>query len=237
MTKIKPLQLSFLIFLFINIYNNALACSCGYYEPVFCRELREDENVLKVVIEEIYDINYYGFIDKMRVKVLEDIHLTTSHDTLLIIGQDGFNCAEYLDQFNISDTLILGTYIQNDTAMSYLNGCGLSFLRFQNDTIYGQITDDLTVQTIEDFKANLFTCIDLQVPLEDLNENDIKIYPNPFTDKVKVEFSESISKLELIDLNGKILQTLEPNNLQLEFTFSENRNDFISYEYFQIKQF
>ena len=221
---LKLIQLSFLIFFFQFIHNNSIACTCGYNEPVFCRELDEDENVLKVLVEEFY-INQYGFTDRMRVSVLENIHLNTSHDTLLIFGQDGLNCEEYVDQFNISDTLILGTFIYNDTTISYLNGCGLSFLRFENDTVYGQVTDDLTFQSMEDFKTNLFTCIDLEVPIEDLNDNNFKIYPNPFIDKVIIELSEPITKLELIDLNGKILQTLESDNdLKLELTVKENTN-------------
>ena len=227
MSKSKLIRLSFFALFSLLFCNNAIACTCWYYEPTFCRELDEDENVLKVVIEELYVSEYpdFDFNDRMRVRVLENIHLETSHDTLLIFGQDGLNCAEYLDDFNLSDTLIIGTKIYNDTTVSYLNGCGLSFLKFQNDTIYGQITDDLTFQHIEDFKDNLFTCIDLETSVKDPNEHEINIYPNPFNNIITIEFSEPILKMELIDLNGKIIQSVVPdNNLKTELTVSENGN-------------
>lgn len=183
-------------------YNSTFGCSCSQYEPVFCRNVHEGHNIVSGVVTNKPDFHL------LEIDLLENIYKEIVEDTLLVLGQDGINCGQSLNQFEVGDTLVLAlSYGQFDEgALWYLDGyCGLHFLRFEDGLIKGRITDTLTSQTIQSFKDNLMSCIDLGVSLEELasDEAQLSLYPNPVSDFFQVlTFNTQISAYEIYDSKG-----------------------------------
>ena len=53
-----------------------------------------------------------------------------------------------------------------------------------------------------------------------LSNSDIRIFPNPATDRLQIEAPDAIQEIELISADGKILRKLQPNATR--FTFELN---------------
>ncbi len=51
---------------------------------------------------------------------------------------------------------------------------------------------------------------------EQNHETDLKVYPNPATDKIFVEAGSKISRLELLSIDGKMVMIEEPNAMKTE---------------------
>lgn len=203
MKRLYNTLLSFL--LIFGIYGNGAACSCYWYQEEFCRAVHGGEHIiLGVVLDqpEYYLMNFYIF---------EHISSAVPVDSLTIVGQDGINCGENLDQFAPGDTLLLAIF-RNELIEGnpwFLDGfCGKHFLRYRGGSLYGQITDSVAQQSLEAFKLNLDSCIALPVNNQELNiENQaLSIYPNPTQDELTVQSpGEAIRSVGIYNTEGREL--------------------------------
>jgi hypothetical protein len=50
------------------------------------------------------------------------------------------------------------------------------------------------------------------VGIEDHNLNNVELYPNPTTDKVTITFSAVSASIEILDAQGKLIQTTNLNS-------------------------
>ena len=220
--KIKIMsKIKLVILLIVGIQNLGNSCSCGIYEPVFCRIVTEGHNIIQVVVTD-------STSHIMKVNLIENINKEINEDSLLIYGQDGWTCGESLNQFNINDTLILAVteWEFNGVDYWYLEGyCGVHFLRYEEGMVKGQITDTLTLQPIQDFKDNLFSCLDMEVPIEDVEnlENQITVFPNPVLENFQISITQNqIDGYKIYNLNGQ--QIKNRTYYQSENTVEVNSN-------------
>ncbi|MEJ6583324.1 MAG: T9SS type A sorting domain-containing protein [Crocinitomicaceae bacterium] len=49
--------------------------------------------------------------------------------------------------------------------------------------------------------------------VDELNNVDLSIYPNPFTNELRFKSTENISEIHILDINGKIIQTKNGNSI------------------------
>lgn len=85
--------------------------------------------------------------------------------------------------------------------------------------------------SIDSFGIEL--CYEETLSINDLMKLDFSIYPNPSSGRVEVNFDNSLAselKIDVIDLNGRILKTFEAENLSGNFRF--NLSDLSSGIYF-----
>jgi hypothetical protein len=54
-----------------------------------------------------------------------------------------------------------------------------------------------------------------------LNENNIKLYPNPTDKELTVETTIPIQKIEIINANGQTIYTIEPNKKEIKINTSK----------------
>lgn len=184
------------------------SCFCYPSTASFCESVNENNHIVEVVV-----------IDKpesynLEVKILSEIALTIIEDTILILGQDGFNCGENMGLFEIGDTLIFGLLnmeIQDvniqETYNWYLDGCLLNYLRVENGLITGKIREDLFSSSIEDFNNSIDDClaIEIDVGVINIEDSNIRIYPNPIIDEFFIDLSTNTiaESIEIYDINGK----------------------------------
>ena len=164
----------------------------------------------------------------MNVYILENIYKEIVDDTIDVIGHDGGNCGQDLEVFEKGDTIIFALYGYEEYGEQkwYLNGqCDLSYLRYENGLINGQIMSDTVVnQTLQEFKDNIFDCIELRVSTKSFSAKEkINIFPNPTLDVINIRTeNQSILSIELIDINGKILISESTPNSNLYQLSLEN---------------
>lgn len=202
-----------------------LSCSCNtesIYYP-FCNSalsnFRTAVAIEAIVIDQPKPHN-------LKVLILDQLDFTTEEDTILILGQNGHNCGQVTSIFEINDTVILRLLndekiddVNNDEVYNwYLDGCFLSYLNIKNGYVRGFIREGVDLETIEDFKQNIEACLSFEVGFP-ITEYNIKIYPNPFINKVLIEgVTENISFVEVCNTNGQkvICKTLKnANNIEL----------------------
>ncbi len=56
-----------------------------------------------------------------------------------------------------------------------------------------------------------FTSVD-EIPTKLPNKLDIAVYPNPFNASCRIEMSGIVDKIEIFDVNGLLVESLDPNN-------------------------
>ncbi len=203
----KFLLTPFLLLLFQSI---ATACTC-FYEPIFCRAVRSQHTIVRAVVLDFPDPQL------MEVKVLDNIYKEVPEEEILVYGNNGAACSEYLGQFALNDTLILAfsTQFNHDGLDSwFLAGvCGLNFLRYQNDLVVGKITDNISSQTLAEFTENLMACVDLGTSTNDLEANStINIFPNPVINELQLEIDFNAEfEIEIFSLTGTSVYHTENN--------------------------
>lgn len=118
-----------------------------------------------------------------------------------------------LGNFGLSDQSIIPEFQHTGTWFEFFTG---------NETSVSNVSSPISLKAGEfrlysDKKLPSFNSLVTTAP-EHLSNADIRIFPNPATDRVQIESQENILQLELISLNGHIIRILKPNtpNPQLE---------------------
>lgn len=184
------------------------ACSCTSFDPVFCHNVRASNNIARVHVLEFVDFHL------LRVELLENLHQEINSDTITILGQDGLNCGENLDEFSPGDTLILALSNWGEIdgeVYWYLHGCGRHYLSVQNEDVVGPITPFINQQTLDDFKDNLFDCFEMISSVdESAISSEIKVFPNPFNGTLNIVSDHvKIESIDVFDFTGKLVERFE----------------------------
>ena len=216
MTQGQPIKIILAFVLAISFQCNIFACSCFPYISEFCNIVDTSHYIVRVEVTGHPDLHL------MTVDVVENMHREIPDTSLTILGQDGFNCGETLEYFDIGDVLILAVSksldIQSNEWFWYLEGaCGLHYLRYEDEMVQGQITETMTEQSLEDFIDGLFDCISDVVNVEEvLSKNEVSIFPNPVESILNIEVeNQQILRVEIFDSNSNLL--VENNKLQNYF--------------------
>lgn len=246
------LKFSFSVSLIVMSMTISFACSCIWEVPEhFCRTVDENDHIVLAVVTAKPE--WFA----MDVEVLDNLNLQTNSDTITVLGQDGFNCGEWLEDFIIGDTLVLG--IRNgefyessgNYAYSWFIGfCGLNYLRYSNGTVVGNVDFDTDSISLERFIDSIMDCIELSSSTDDYElEKDILLSPNPTSDYLNI-YIESVSRVEyyfdIIDISGKVVQKdimmntsnkiIDINNISsgVYFLRSKNTTEIITKKFIKI---
>jgi len=208
MKKNLYFKYSFFILSFFLSQNELVACTCSSISPIFCNNAKENHYIVQAVV------NSFPEFELMEVTILENLHQEISEETIMVMGHDGLNCGELLEIFDPQDTLILALGIwsdgQNETF--YLDGCGRHYLNFENGLVTGQIINSITTQTLDEFRDNILNCIEITSSVENLQGEEIRLFPNPNTDQFQIAMERSsINGFEIYNANGKqmVSETLD----------------------------
>jgi PKD repeat protein len=95
-------------------------------------------------------------------------------------------------------------------------------------TIEGLNTQQLGDLQINIGETSTFAAIgvnmDCTISVEETTENTIIAFPNPASDNIQFSSSESIQRLEIFDITGKRVASLNPNQLQVQINTSNWSN-------------
>lgn len=234
-----------------TLHNTHSNCRCNFHSvpssPVHLRLLvigktilwkyrgRPGENIILCEVLSIQD--WY----EMEVEIIEQLHGHIDSSTIKILGQDGLNCGEELDIFEVGDTLVLNLwnfpirYGGGGTLYNYyIDGCNTNFLRFQNGMLQGYIYDSLNVQSYTDFVASLDHCQDyISTSTEDLIRSSVLISPNPSNGEITISWPEGYTMdIEFISAAGQRIKRI-PTNI-VSGSYSTNLSDYSNGLYYAV---
>lgn len=195
-----------------------LACRCAdYYEPDFYKNVLHAKYYCLAVFdtfEYIQELSgqrgYFKLIDTVGDfdSVIWDFNSTIG-DTIVIEGQNGFNCGEGLNKFSLGDTLFLalsnGYHRNYEKDTFYLPGlCGKYYQKITN----GQ-NDGLSIGEIKDKIESIILTDKLGLDYE----RESIIFPNPATDFVTIaSLNNLISNVEIYDISGEFIASIDTIN-------------------------
>ncbi len=171
------------------------ACDCSGPDN-FCESISHNEHVALIKVLSHTD-------DYMTVSIIENIRNSFSNTQITVMGQNGFNCSEWLEQFIDSDTLVLGLQDFGMTDTFNLSLCGVYYLHYDNGNVSGNISPSSTLQSYVGFKANFDQCSSNSV-FE--SEEETILYSRLINQQLHV-FSEHENLLEVsvYDISGSLL--------------------------------
>lgn len=200
---------SLLILCFITIMPVlSSACSCNRYEETFCRNANSEMNV---VIGEIINKSEEG----TTIHIIENLANTISEENICLSGKKTTSCAEELTNFNLQDTFILALYEFEPDVWELDGGCGIHFLRIVNNQVKGQITDDVTQQSLTAYKEDFESCLALSTSLSDVSqrETQLSLFPNPATDLLTINTDNgTIQQITVFDSTGQMVMSQDGKN-------------------------
>ncbi len=126
---------------------------------------------------------------------LKKIQLTLNDHNITVLGNFGLSDQSIIPEFQHTGTWF-EFFTENETTVS--NTSSPILLKAGEFRLYS------------DKKLPSFNSLVTTAP-EKLSNADIRIFPNPATDRVQIESQENILQLELISMNGHIIRILQPN--------------------------
>jgi len=202
------LRLSFVFLCLISCIHTAYSCTCVYAPISFCAAADTSDIIIQAVV------TGKPSNDFVEIKILENIHKEINADTILVLGQDGINCGQVLDIFNIGDTVIYSLYFdgledsENDeTYFWYLDGCDVNYLRYEKDYVFGDLNATENAMSLTDFRHEILNCIDFNVSINDINDfSAIDVFPIPTHDVITIDSSKDIIEdIKVFNLSGLLL--------------------------------
>lgn len=180
----------------ISLYS-VNACSCIQFET-FCETVtfggdgRIIENMVifhgKVVSQEGVDVN---------VKIERLFHGAVSDNEVKIDGSITSFCQPITHDLARNRAFIFAAYQQENGSLSF-PACGVRVLPIINNTVIGKIKGNTSFARLNNFQNTLSDCAELIFP------GDIRIFPNPVFENIKLEAIYSAgTKLELTIFNAK----------------------------------
>lgn len=202
--------ISFLLLLSIKLSN---ACTCEYGKTPFCPSATVGNHIIQAVVTDTP--NFYS----IEVEVIENINQVISENEILILGQDGLNCGESMDLFEIGDSLVLALFnvqindaINDETYDWILDGCGVNYLEYSNGSVFGAIDYNDDSRSYEDFKAGLIDCLTLSVSAKNVIQEDITVYPNPTSERLVINSNtNTLHSIEIYSTQGLLMDKPNPN--------------------------
>lgn len=192
---------------FLLISKIGISCLCFPYQPDFYKNVtKETYNCIAVFDTMNYDYEYEGVNEQTAYFILLDTINSIGSvigDTIVVTGQDGFNCGEWFNGFAKGDTIALALYkgfykiFERDTF--YLEGvCGKFYLEIKN----GQ-NEGLTIPEIKKKIEDVMLTAELNSA-----KDKITIYPNPAHDKLTITSEAEnviVNSLIVSDITGRVI--------------------------------
>ncbi|MBL0309459.1 MAG: DUF4465 domain-containing protein [Bacteroidetes bacterium] len=135
------------------------------------------------------------------VAMNDEVMINYLEDTLIdVLSNDIDVDALPLTVQLISSPMIPGAYAadSNGTHIYYQPAVGI----VATDTLYYRVCD----AAMECDTAMLVVRVNSLTGIEDLTENDILLSPNPFTGSFAINFPEGTERIELFDINGRMVK-------------------------------
>lgn len=188
------------------------ACSCEPYEPDFFKNISaETYNCIAVFDRMDYSYEFDGVQGQTGYFILVDTIGSFGSkigDTIIVTGQDGFNCGEMLNGFSRGDTMFLalsnGFYETFEKDTFYLEGvCGKHYLEITD----GQ-NNGLSISEIKDKINSKITAI------KKWNiEKQLTLYPNPGNEQITIESDAALlESLKVYDVTGSLVRSVDNIN-------------------------
>lgn len=194
-----------ILFCFILTAQFGMSCSCWPYEPNFFNNVRKASFNCVAVFNRMDRGYVYNYLSSQTgyFKVIYSFDNDSVGDSIVVTGQDGFNCGEVLYQFVKGDTMLLslqgGFYEKFQKDTFYLEGaCGKYYLPIINGYNDGMSLNEIiskTISIISSVKYPQFI-------------NSITITPNPTNGFIKVTSEETINEIRVVDLTGKEIKRI-----------------------------
>ncbi len=97
---------------------------------------------------------------------------------------------------------------------------------FTVDFNFGEDGFELSSNGYDDVFVTKLNPTTLSIPENTLNENKIKLFPNPFVNKISIISHEIIRQISIYDLNGKLLKNVNPKDMaSIDLNFNEKWKD------------
>lgn len=146
------------------------SCNCGLQSWYFCESFgwewyEPDEELVLIRVLERGNLeeNAWSLGDTpyLKAEVVESVYAESLPDTISLLLDDGANCAGP-GYYSYGDTVLVqiqGAYPVDGLINPYfLDGCGVSSLAYQNDTLIGNITFATDMMSLNDFVASVEIC-------------------------------------------------------------------------------
>jgi hypothetical protein len=189
---------------------DAFGCSC-WGPDNFCQSIRYNEHVALVKV-----VSHQG--DFMNVEIIESIRNSFANSTVTVVGQDGFNCSEWLGDFEINDTLILGLGEVGSQDTMNLSLCGRYYLRYENGNVTGNITPSLNTQSSSEFVTNFGTC----ATLSGIDDSENQLFEFVILNETIHLDSKrgAILSVEIVGSDGRLIQNTSFGRSSAEMSLS-----------------
>ena len=212
----------FLMLIFIVL--SGMACMCGSSEYNFYKNLSSDKPVMLVVMEDLSVGNEYNErIELGSFRLLDLIYdsgTISITDTVVIAGNNGANCGEYLSLFNIGDTLFLtiGNTWDGQTTQLFLEGCNTNYLKVENGKCKGLPLAEV-IQKIDNSLGQSMSCGCGSLEFVfDFYSNVEKTYSFCFATFIEYDYSVEWENRVYQTGYFRVLDTIENFNLPVNTT-------------------
>lgn len=192
-------------------------CSCQPWNVNFFDNIKPASTVGLFRIDSIWSVTDTSTLHEVpmaKLSVIKSYSLTTLNagDTATFFGQDGVNCAEGFNQFNLGDTILasihVGNPFQSPHQMHFIpfwspTGCGTHYIVIKNKAGIGKPLDELENELIDQYLSGI----------DQVNQNKIIISPNPVGNDLFIQGLKGIpDKIIVYNMEGKIMATAIQND-------------------------
>ena len=185
------------ILLSINILSASIiiACTCPYQVSEFCHGADSTDFIGLFEVIDKPDESY------IILSLIENINKEFPEDTIELIGYAGNQCGGDVDIFNIGDSVIFNANFSDYDMFHdhtgkvfnwWFGDCWKEHLWYSNGNVFGPVTDQIDTMDYNEFKENLFTCLDFFLSTSKIDDKKLRLYPNPTSDIINIEISENL---------------------------------------------
>lgn len=219
--------------LFLSVALNILATparSCSCSGPfLFCETIKFYQSTSKRVRLVIKGIKVSEIAHGMKIRIIDTIAGVPANDTVMVWGDDGFNCRWYVSQFKTSDTMIFslpytdmtggGASLEKPTDYM-ISSCGTFYMYCKNDTVTGSGLPS-PGQPYSVFKNSIAGCF------TGIHESDfsssISIFPNASSGKFELDIQGFHSaRISIFNSLGQKVWQDSSNNLPMPIDLSDH---------------
>jgi hypothetical protein len=184
------------------------SCKCTmflFYQDFYHVVSDKTQNCMAVFQGFDYSYEFGGLRSQTgRFVVLDKTGSFTSApgDTIVVLGEDGLNCGEMLDQFRYGDTLFLALksspyqHFEKDTFYLESSTCGVHFLKVTNGKC-----GNLTIPEVKQKIDSIISGVDgVQ------KDKGLTVIFNPVTQRILIKSFKLITDVMVFDISGRQVQ-------------------------------
>ncbi len=190
----------------------ALACLCNRNPETFCESVDTFYTVLQVRLLALHNDAGHHYLPLADVEISRQLAgaFAPDRDTISLLQQDGLNCNDSWEGFDIGQEFILAI-VQDPSEwvsdsiqqlLPYplydLRDCGHFYLFIDGEEVSGPIRPGVAEESLSDFLQRLEACSGLvPTPTGEPGDGEVRLYPNPAYGQVRLELPEGMTPLRL----------------------------------------